>query len=112
MQTFLEVHAKALKTFAGSVHVRHRHTEVAKATRLTVAVVVMKISLLLGAMVMGELQNTRLTQDPAFTGIVILWDLVARAAGQVANGKRGFIEGFQIHRGKAQHAGIKVQRLC
>lgn len=100
MQAFLEGDAQALKTLAGGAHVRHRDAQVAKAARLAVAVVVMEIRLIFGAVVMGQLENARLAQRPAFAFVVILWDLLARAARQVADGEGGLFEFFQIDRGK------------
>src|SRR5690242_7417902 len=63
-QTLLERHAQRLEAHAGRVHVRHRDAQVAETARLAVAVVVLKIRLLLGAVVVGELQDAGLAQHP------------------------------------------------
>ena len=87
MQALLEGDAEALKPLAGGAHVRHRDAQVAKAARLAVAVVVVEIGLIFGAVVMGQFENARLAQRPAFALVVVLRDLFTRAARQVADGK-------------------------
>lgn len=57
LRTLLELYSKLLKTLARSIHVIHSDGDMTKASRLAITVMVGRLSQVLRAMIMRELQD-------------------------------------------------------
>lgn len=91
-QALLEVTAKGFETLTGCDDIRHRDADVAKATRVGVAIVVGEVGVVFGAVVVSQFQDAWDRLHPLGTFGSVGRDLGLVHQGQEVQAEFGFRE--------------------
>ena len=110
-QALLEIAAQGFEAFTRSDDIRHRDADMAKTTRVGVAVVVGEVGVVFGAVVVGQFQDARDRLHPLGARGGVGRDLGFVHQGQEIEAEFSLGEITLFNQRKTQYAGVEVQGL-